>query len=91
MDGKPYPPQPSPPPTQPQRQQPSPNMAPPLRPGMAPGMPAGISPGVPPPPPGTFGPQGGGSIYNSSSPQQHMHSMQMQRNFPGEGPGKGRH
>lgn len=89
VDGKPYPPQPSPPPQQQQRQQPSPNMAPPLRPGMPPGMQAGMSPGVPPPP-GGFGPQNGPGLYNSNSPQQHVHNMQMNRSFPGEGPGKGR-
>lgn len=89
VDGKPYPPQPSPPPQQQQRQQPSPNMAPPLRPGMPPGMQAGMSPGVPPPPAG-FGPQNGPGLYNSSSPQQHVHNMQMNRNFAAEGPGKGR-
>ncbi|KAM7363168.1 tripartite motif-containing protein bonus isoform 6-T6 [Cochliomyia hominivorax] len=91
VDGKPYPPQPSPPPPQQQqRQQPSPNMAPPLRPGMPPGMQAGMSPGVPPPP-GGFGPQNGPGLYNSNSPQQHVHNMQMNRSFAGEGPGKVRY
>ncbi|XP_058974109.1 E3 ubiquitin-protein ligase TRIM33 isoform X1 [Musca domestica] len=89
VDGKPYPPQPSPPPQQ-VRQQPSPNMAPPLRPGMPPGMPSGLSPGGPPP--GAFGgPQNGPGLYSSSSQQQHVHNMQMSRNFAGEGPGKVRY
>ncbi|XP_017484474.1 PREDICTED: E3 ubiquitin-protein ligase TRIM33 isoform X4 [Rhagoletis zephyria] len=81
VDGKPYPPAPSP--NGPPRQQPSPNMAPPLRPGLPPGMPAGISPTGPP---GGYGPQNGPPIYNNSSPaQQQFNNMQMNRNYAAEG------
>ncbi|XP_017484473.1 PREDICTED: E3 ubiquitin-protein ligase TRIM33 isoform X3 [Rhagoletis zephyria] len=84
VDGKPYPPAPSP--NGPPRQQPSPNMAPPLRPGLPPGMPAGISPTGPP---GGYGPQNGPPIYNNSSPaQQQFNNMQMNRNYAAEGAGK---
>ena len=84
VDGKPYPPTPSS--NGPPRQQPSPNMAPPLRPGLPPGMPSGISPNGPP---GAFGPQHAGPMYNSGSPQQQFNNMQMNRTFgPGDGSGK---
>uniref|UniRef100_W8BEM5 E3 ubiquitin-protein ligase TRIM33 n=1 Tax=Ceratitis capitata TaxID=7213 RepID=W8BEM5_CERCA len=81
VDGKPYPPTPSP--NGPPRQQPSPNMAPPLRPGLPPGLPAGMSPTGPP---GGYGPQNGPPIYNNSTQaQQQFNNMQMNRNFAAEG------
>ncbi|CAD6991072.1 unnamed protein product [Ceratitis capitata] len=84
VDGKPYPPTPSP--NGPPRQQPSPNMAPPLRPGLPPGLPAGMSPTGPP---GGYGPQNGPPIYNNSTQaQQQFNNMQMNRNFAAEGAGK---
>ncbi|XP_037945595.1 E3 ubiquitin-protein ligase TRIM33 isoform X2 [Teleopsis dalmanni] len=77
VDGKPYPPTQSP--NGPPRQQPSPNMAPPLRPGLPPGM-------SPTGPPGTFVPQNGPPIYNNGT--QQFNNMQINRTFPGDGPGK---
>lgn len=79
VDGKPYPPPPSP--NGPPRQQPSPNMAPPLRPGLPPPGMAQISPG------GPSGFQNGPPMYNSTSPQQQFNNMQMNRSFVPEAPG----
>ncbi|XP_030369843.1 transcription intermediary factor 1-alpha isoform X2 [Scaptodrosophila lebanonensis] len=87
VDGKPYPPTPSPSPNGPpsRQQPPSPNMAPPLRPGMPPGMPAGLSPNGPP---GGFVPQNGPPMYNNNPAQQQFNNLSMSRSFPGDGSGK---
>lgn len=89
VDGKPYPPTPSPngtpQPQHPPRQPPSPNMAPPLRPGLPPGMPAGLSPNGPPV---NFGPQNGPPLYSNAA-QQQFNNLSMSRSFPGDGSGKG--
>ncbi|XP_052841905.1 transcription intermediary factor 1-alpha isoform X6 [Drosophila gunungcola] len=86
VDGKPYPPTPSPngtpQPQHPPRQPPSPNMAPPLRPGLPPGMPAGLSPNGPPV---NFGPQNGPPLYSNAA-QQQFNNLSMSRAFPGDGP-----
>ncbi|XP_037711126.1 transcription intermediary factor 1-alpha isoform X5 [Drosophila subpulchrella] len=86
VDGKPYPPTPSPngtpQPQHPPRQPPSPNMAPPLRPGLPPGMPAGLSPNGPPV---NFGPQNGPPLYSNAA-QQQFNNLSMSRSFPGDGP-----
>ncbi|XP_002096441.3 transcription intermediary factor 1-alpha isoform X1 [Drosophila yakuba] len=88
VDGKPYPPTPSPngtpQPQHPPRQPPSPNMAPPLRPGLPPGMPAGLSPNGPPV---NFGPQNGPPLYSNAA-QQQFNNLSMSRSFPGDGSGK---
>eukprot|EP00099_Drosophila_melanogaster_P003761 NP_001163665.1 bonus, isoform B [Drosophila melanogaster] len=85
VDGKPYPPTPSPngtpQPQHPPRQPPSPNMAPPLRPGLPPGMPAGLSPNGPPV---NFGPQNGPPLYSNAA-QQQFNNLSMSRSFPGDG------
>ncbi|XP_051863941.1 E3 ubiquitin-protein ligase TRIM33 isoform X2 [Drosophila albomicans] len=87
VDGKPYPPAPSPtqngPAPPPPRQPPSPNMAPPLRPGLPPGMTAGLSPNGPP---GGFGPQNGPPLYSNAAAAQQFNNLSMSRSFPGDGP-----
>ncbi|XP_068155302.1 E3 ubiquitin-protein ligase TRIM33 isoform X1 [Drosophila tropicalis] len=85
VDGKPYPPAPSPNGTTqpPPRQPPSPNMAPPLRPGLPPGMPAGLSPNGPPV---NFGPQNGPPMYSNPGGQPQYNNLSLGRSFPGDGP-----